>query len=623
MQNAETIQEIIREKGRRRSPLKRAYGLLYNPDLYLAAYGKLYRNKGATTPGVTGETVDGMSLDKIKAIIELIRYERYRWSPAKRVYIPKANGKKRPLGLPPWSDKLLQEVLRMILEAYYEPRFSDLSHGFRPERGCHTALREIYEQWKGTCWFIEGDIRGCFDNIDHKILLDILREDIQDERLLRLLSTMLEAGYMEDWVYGKTLSGCPQGGVISPILSNIYLHKLDEFVEKQLLPSWNKGEKRKTYAPHNRLKGRIRYYRKKGNRAMARKLRKVAKTLPTIDPTDPDYRRLRYVRYADDFLLGFCGPKSEAEQIKRELGDFLRRTLKLEMSEAKTLVTHAKTEKARFLGYEVCALMANHFRGRDGRRTINGQIGLRVPREVVERKSKPYMQRGKPVHRAEMINDSDYQIIEIFQSEYRGLVNYWRLAYNLSDMGKLRWIMQQSLVKTLAAKHKTTKTKIYKKYRAKVTVNGRKYKALQVTVTRQGKEPLIATWGGISLARDTKATINDRPKRLWNSRTELVQRMLANECEWCGSRENVQVHHIRGLRDLKQYRSREVPAWKLLMSARRRKTMVVCRECHEDIEHGLPMRNKPSGIGFMHNPRGGVRKRSRTEITVSRAVCAE
>ncbi|WP_237050590.1 reverse transcriptase/maturase family protein [Microvirga ossetica] len=193
------------------------------------------------TPGVTAETVDAMSLEKIDRIIGTLRREAYRWSPVKRICIPKKSGKKRPLGLPPWSDKLVQEVIRLLLDAYYKPRFSDHSHGFRQGRGCHTALREITQKWRGVKWFIEGDIKGCFDNICHEVLLETLSETVRDNRLLRLVSNMLKAGYMEDWRYNATLSGSPQGSVLSPLLSNIYLDKLDRFVEENLLPIYNRG----------------------------------------------------------------------------------------------------------------------------------------------------------------------------------------------------------------------------------------------------------------------------------------------------------------------------------------------------------------------------------------------
>jgi group II intron reverse transcriptase/maturase len=245
MRDAKTVLEIVHERGKRGLPLEDVYRMLYNPHLYMLAYGRLYRNKGAMTPGMTAETVDGMTLEKIRLIIESIRHEQYRWTPVKRVYIPKKNGKKRPLGMPTWSDKLVQEVMRLILEAYYEPQFSNHSHGFRPNRGCHTALTAIERPWTGTVWFIEGDIKGCFDNIDHEVLLTIIAEKIHDNRFLRLLSYMFKAGYEEKWTYHATYSGTPQGGVISPILSNIYLDGLDKFVETELLPTYNKGRRRR------------------------------------------------------------------------------------------------------------------------------------------------------------------------------------------------------------------------------------------------------------------------------------------------------------------------------------------------------------------------------------------
>jgi hypothetical protein len=216
MRDAERILAVLRERGQRGLPVERLCRLLFQRDLYLVAYAKLYRNAGAMTPGVTAETVDGMSLAKIDAIIAALRSEAYRWTPARRTYIPKANGKLRPLGVPTWSDKLLQEVVRLLLDAYYEPQFSRRSHGFRPGRGCHTALQDVVRQGKGTKWFIEGDIAACFDRIDHEVLLNIVREKVHDGRFVRLLAGLLEAGHLEEWRFHATLSGTPQGGELTP-----------------------------------------------------------------------------------------------------------------------------------------------------------------------------------------------------------------------------------------------------------------------------------------------------------------------------------------------------------------------------------------------------------------------
>ena len=216
MRDAETVLGSIRDRGQRGLILEDVYRQLFNPSLYLRAYGRIYRNDGALTPGATAETVDGMSQEKVAAIIEQLRSERHRGTPVRRVYIPKANGKMRPLGVPTWGNKLLQEVIRSLLEAYFEPQFSPLSHGFRPGRGCHTALTQIRQTWIGTKWFIEGDIKGFFDNIDHPVLLSTLREKVHDERFVRLVNELLEAGYLEDWSSRPTHSGAPQGGIVTP-----------------------------------------------------------------------------------------------------------------------------------------------------------------------------------------------------------------------------------------------------------------------------------------------------------------------------------------------------------------------------------------------------------------------
>jgi group II intron reverse transcriptase/maturase len=602
MQEAEAYLELVHERGKKGLPIERVYRQLFNPSLYLKAYGKIYRNAGAMTQGVTEETVDGMSMEKIETIIEAMRYEKYQWTPSKRVYIPKKNGKKRPLGIPPWSDKLVQEVLRTVLEAYYEPQFSEHSHGFRPERGCHTALREIYYDWKGVNWFIEGDISACFDRLDHELILKTLEEKVHDGRIIQLVKNMLDAGYMEDWKLNETLSGTPQGGVISPLLANILLDKLDKFVGENLIPKYTRGKLRGDEKSYTRLANQAKKARAKGNTEKANALKKQYQKMPSKDPNDPNYRRLKYVRYADDFLLGFSGPKEEAEEIKQAIKEFLQEQLKLELSEAKTLITNAKSEKARFLGYEIHIAQEDGVRvweERNGRpinrRRINGTVIFEIPMEVKIAYTKRYMKNGKPTHRAELVKDSEYDIVTRYQLEYRGIANYYKLAKNLHTLNHLKWVMQISLTKTLAHKLKISVTKVYEKYRAKMTVENQTYEGLQIAVPREGKEPLIATWGGIPLKWDIKATLEDKPKKLPYGRTELVKRLLAEKCEHCGTTTDpLEVHHIRKLSDLKQYDGREKPAWVQFMSKRKRKTMVLCRPCHLDVTHGRPMTRQKS-----------------------------
>jgi len=596
MQSAATYLELVRERGKKGLPLERVYRQLFNRDLFLMAYGKIYRNKGAMTHGVTDETPDGMSLAKIDAIIEALRDERYQWLPARRTYIPKKNGKKRPLGMPVWSDKLLQEVLRLILEAYYEPQFSERSHGFRPERGCHTALREIYYKWVGTAWFIEGDISQCFDKLDHELLLSRLGEQIQDGRFTRLMRELFDAGYMEDWDFNQTLSGVPQGGIVSPILANILLDKLDKFVETELVPKYTKGDKRRANPEYAKLiNGSVRY-RKQGNTEKAEELRSKAQTVPSRDVNDPDYRRLKYVRYADDFLVGFNGPKSEAEEIKQALRTFLRDELKLELSEEKTLVTNARSGAARFLGYEVTTLQEDRKRsmtrkGRD-RRSANGRIGLRIPQDKLDEKCQRYKQGGKVVHRAELMIESDYTIVMTYQLEYRGIANYYRLAYNMTRLNKLKRVMEISLRKTLAAKHRISAAQVGKKYRNEIMIEGKKYVVLQAQLPRKEKEPLTATWGGIPLKWDIKATLEERPPKMHPGHSELERRLLTGTCEYCGSTEDVEMHHVRAMKYLHEYPGRPKPEWVKRMIALKRKTIPLCQTCHDDLHAGRPMRRQ-------------------------------
>lgn len=589
MRDAHAILAIIHERGRKGLPLERVYRHLFNRDLYLMAYGKIYRNSGAMTLGSTSETVDEMSLAKIDAIIEAVRYERYRWTPTRRVYIEKKNStKKRPLSMPTWSDKLLQEVIRLILESYFEPQFSNCSHGFRKDRGCHTALQEIDSNWTGTTWFVEGDIKACFDSLNHTLLLEELAKHIHDGRFLRLIHGLLRAGYLEHWKYNATLSGAPQGGIASPILSNIYLSKLDAYVEGTLKPAYTKGNRRKANLEYKRLLYRFTELRKKGRFEEAKQARKLVQQLPSVMTSDPNYRRLRYVRYADDWLIGFTGPKEEAEEIKNRIKTFLQDELKLELSEEKTLITHARTQAARFLGYEISTMQEDTYRFQK-KRSGNGKIEMKIPRDILKKKCQRYLKNGKPTHRKELTIDTVYTILSSYQAQYRGLVEYYRLANNLHTLNQLKWIMEQSLTRTLASKLKMSVTKVRGKYQTPLMVDGKPYQVLQVMVLREGKRPLAAQWGGISLKRKPHAILNDQPPMIWSGRAELEKRLLADTCELCGSHERINIHHIRALKDLNQEGRREKPRWIQLMAARRRKTLVVCWSCHRNIHKGQPV----------------------------------
>lgn len=548
MQSAETVLSVLCERGRRGLPCDELYRQLFNPQLYLLAYGRIYANQGAMTPGVTQETVDGMSQAKIGRIIGAMRHERYRSRPVRRVRIPKKNGTTRPLGLPTWSDKLVGEVIWLRMEAYCEPTFSDRSHGFRPGRGCHTASREIAHTWTGTAWFIEGDIADCFGSLDHDMMIETLSEKIHDNRFLRLVRNMLEAGYLEDWTWGATLSGAPQGGVASPILSSIYLHKLDEFVETVLIPEYTRGERRARNPAYLELQNWLAKARRRGDRAEARSCGGKWFDLPSSDPDDPGHRRLRYCRYADDHLLGFAGPKAEAEEIKQRLAQFLRDELKLELSHDKTLITHARTGAARFLGYEI-TVQHNSSKFTRRRRAVNGQVALRVPLEVIKAKCAPYLQRGKPAKQAVLTNGDDYTIVSTFGAIYRGIVQYYLPAGDVHRLHRLRWVMETSMLKTLAGKHRSSVSKMAAKHKATVQTPHGPRTCFEARIERDGRQPPVARFGGIPLHRQKSATLVDRqPTRVDYPHKELITRLLADTCEICRQTGSVEVHHVRARR---------------------------------------------------------------------------
>jgi group II intron reverse transcriptase/maturase len=588
MRTAETILNIIQDRGKRKLPLDDVYRQLYNPDMYLRSYAKLYPNDGAMTPGMTEETVDGWSMEKVAAIIVAIRDERWQWTPVKRVLIDKPKGGKRPLGLPVWSDKVVQDIIRSILEAYYEPQFSKHSHGFRPKRGCHTALKEIDEVWQGTKWLIEGDIKGCFDNIDHTLLMNILRENIHDNRFLRLIEGALKAGYCEEWKYHPSLSGSPQGGIVSPILSNIYIDRLDRFVQNTVIPEYTRGTRRKEGEEYRRLHSLSTYYRNTGRIERAEELRKAMQQYPSVDPNDEEYRRLRYVRYADDFLLGYAGTLAEATEIKEKIAAFLRTQLNLTLSADKTLITHASTGRARFLGYEIGTMYCQTKFDKLRKRAVNGKIGLYIPEDVLQKKRQRYLRDGKVHHRTELMNDSEYDIIIRYQAEYRGLVQYYTLAQNRCRLGYVGFTMEISLLKTLASKGRTTFAKTLKRLKSTTQSPHGPRTCLKLTIERAGQRPLVAIFGGLSLRRKQTAIKDQVLMPYIRRRSEIVERLLNNTCEVCGSKEHIQMHHVRHLADLNKKGRREKPLWMKIMIARKRKSIPLCKRCHDDVHFNRP-----------------------------------
>jgi group II intron reverse transcriptase/maturase len=471
------------------------YRLLYNPSLYVMAYERLKSKPGNMTPGADGQTLDGFSLEAIEATIALMRTEQYRPTPVRRTYIPKASGKWRPLGVPSPRDKIVQECVRLILESIYEPMFHDQSHGFRPGRSCHTALESLRRNWVGTKWVLKIDISECFERVDHSRLLDILREKIADDRFINLIRKFLTAGYLENWVYHRTHSGTPQGSVISPILTNVYLSKLDGKLAA-LSEQYSQGERRKQNSQRIALMKARKYVLEQGEADpscrvdLQRNLRMLNQQIlrtPAAAYYDPAYARVKFLRYADDVAVGIIGPKMLAEHLQEEIATFLWEELRLELNREKTQVIHLPTEKGRFLGSEFKAA-SSRLRRRNLRctgsphnvvqtiRTNTGNIQLLVPLRDLFKKLTKYMAKGKPAHLSGLVNQPIEHIIEHYNGVMRGWYNYYQLAENVSRLNYARYVLPYSLAKTLARKERLTVAKVFRKYGKHITFtkpNGR------------------------------------------------------------------------------------------------------------------------------------------------------
>ncbi|MEQ2990140.1 reverse transcriptase domain-containing protein [Alistipes shahii] len=593
MRSPERVLNSLNEHSKDSSyKFERLYRILFNEELFYVAYQKIASNGGSTTKGSDGRSIDEMSLARIETLIASLKDESYQPHPSRRVHIPKKNGKTRPLGIPAFEDKLVQEVVRMILEAIYEGHFETTSHGFRPKRSCHTALLHIQKTFSGAKWFIEGDIKGFFDNIDHDVLVGILRERISDDRFIRLIRKFLKAGYVEDWTFHNTYSGMPQGGIVSPILANIYLDKLDKYV-KEYIRHFDMGTKRRPGKESNDLanerKRTVRKLKKikdgTEKAALVARLKAIEQeraAFPSGDEMDGSYRRLKYIRYADDFILGIIGSKEDALRIKEDIKSFLSESLALELSEEKTLITHTG-KSAKFLGYEITVTRNNHQR-RDVqgrlRRTYGKRVRLNVSMATLRDKLLEYgameikLRNGKeiwkPKCRSGLIFNDDLEILDRYNRETVGFCNYYLIANNCVVLHNFRYIMEYSMYKTFAGKYRSTVRKINKKYRLNKLFTV-KYEQKGVIKSR--------TFYKTSFKRRTTAfngSCDIEPYSIADvSRTNLTDRLKAEKCELCGATGKLIMHHVRNLKDLKGKES-----WKRLMSARKRKTIALCPSCH-------------------------------------------
>ena len=599
MRNPENVlNSLSKHSGNLNYKFERLYRVLFNEEMFYVAYQNIYSKTGNMTAGADGKTIDGMSIDRVEQLIGSLKNETYQPNPSKRTYIPKKNGKKRPLGIPSFDDKLVQEVVRMILEAIYEGSFEHTSHGFRPKRSCHTALIDIQKTFTAVKWFIEGDIKGFFDNINHDVLINILRERIADERFLRLIRKILNAGYVEDWVFHRTYSGTPQGGIISPILANIYLDKFDKYI-KEYAAKFRKGDRRSINPEYWRLNNKKNWLKKKLQKTSDEQIRKsylyeiaqLSKQMlstPHKDAMDADFRRMQYVRYADDFLISVIGSKSECETIKADITQFMREQLKLELSDEKTLITHAQ-DKAKFLGYEIFIRKSDAVkRNKDGvlKRDFNGAVVLTLNSAVIQKKLTEYNALevrnidGKDIWwskpRRYMTPMKPEDILAQYNAETRGLYNYYSLAANVSkECASFAFIMKMSMFKTLGWKLNTSARKVRQKYQ--------KDKDFVIPYNdAKGKQKYRVFYNEGFKKRNAQFDVDyDKlPQTMYVPYPSLVERLKDGRCELCGKEGKVVMHHVRTLTKLKGNNE-----WEKLMLKRHRKTLVVCEDCNSMIQN--------------------------------------
>ena len=604
MRNPVWILKSLEEKACDRDyRYERLYRNLYNPDFYLLAYQNIAKSQGSMTPGADGMTLDGMDEARINRIIASLKDHSYKPNPARREYIAKKNStKKRPLGIPSTDDKLVQEIIRMILEAIYEPGFSKHSHGFRPKRSCHTALSEIQNTFTGVKWMIEGDIKACFDCFDHHVLIELLRRRIHDEYFISLMWKFLKAGYMEQWVYHTTYSGTPQGSGMSPILANIYLSELDNFMEQYKVKFNVGGKDRRETKEYSRINGTHERLRKKYRRlkdtlpveerkALAKQLRSVQLQklqTPLYPVKDDAYKRLQYNRYADDFVVGIIGSKEDAEKARSEIKLFLQDRLRLTLSEEKTKITHS-AEEIRYLGYDISVLRDMSFT-----RTANGQlqrlwygrVKLSMPHEKWFDKLLEYRafrilkdengkERWRTLHRGNLTSRPDIEIISKFNSEIRGIYNFYRMAQNVSTLDKFYNIMKSSMFKTFANKYRTTVNKIKKAY----IKDGTFCVDYQ---SKDGEKRCELYHDGFARKKDDMlAYVDILPQyKKYDKPNSLAGRLKSKTCELCGEKsEHLIMHHVKRLKDL----SESIPSEKLMME-KSRKSLALCADCFKKVQ---------------------------------------
>ena len=611
--------EDLRNRAARHKPVQNIYSLLLEEDLHILAYEKLKSSPGNMTPGIDQITLDGYSKCVLQKTIQSLKDHTFRFKPSRRIYIPKPNGSKRPLGIPSPRDKIVQQVMHMILEAIYEPPekekqkqgshslqkkdqstpsapldFSEASHAFRRGRGTHTALKTI-ASWSGIRWFLEGDIEKFFDTIDHSLLESLLKKRIKDQAFNDLYWKAVKAGYVEMGKFQEGMLGVPQGGILSPILSNIYLHEFDIWMDSEVRKSLESGKTSMPSKEYLVLHSKFHtLYRKQEKGELSHeettRLQQAIKQRARTASTKAGYGyRIYYVRYADDFLIGVNGTQHQALQIKQQIQHFFQERLKLTLHWEKTKITHAKDGRAHFLGAEIYRPSSRTGDSKKIRKTIGTRrfksrisgtrLALNAPiKKLVEKLAKQGIcviqdySAGKiiPQGKTSWINLSSYDIILRYRSLLNNILNYYSFAHNYSRLNWIQFLIQHSAAKLLARKLKLhSRSRAFHKFGFQLEIKqteGQRVKSIQLGCRK-------------SLKATKKFRINmpEPLQSVYYSRRSRT--LLFKECILCGSNDQVEMHHIRSLKG-------KSTGFLTVMQAINRKQIPVCRQCHMKIHRG-------------------------------------
>lgn len=556
--------------------------IVSNINILKLAYNNIKSKSGVNTPGSDKETLDGLTENWFINIQKEINTGGFKFKPSRRIDIPKTNGKIRTLGIPSPRDKIIQEAMKLVLEAIYEPTFLECSHGFRPGKGCHTAINYLKMKNGERKWFIEGDISKCFDTFDQKLLVNFLLKRIKDQVFMDLIHKALKAGYIDfNNIFHNTEIGTPQGSIISPILCNIYLHKFDEWV-MNYIKSFDKGTRRKANPEHHKIVRKL-----KGTElAKANKeLRK--KKIPVTQPNDKTYKRLSYVRYADDFLIGVIGSYQDCTKIKIDINEFLKTNLNLNLNLEKTSITNASKNRAKFLGFEIHITPINKrvILVRDNKegvpikvqQTSRPQISAPVSKIVEKLKERNYCRgnNNNPTRVGRLIHSTNSQIVNHFRVLWLGIANYYSICSNFAALNQVYYILLYSCVLTLASKLRLkTKRKVLKKFGKNIKIKNEKGKILAYFPSWEKPELNRKTW---------METIS--PVNLIDKLSKFTYRTIDqfNEpCKLCGAIENIEMHHIKHLR-----KNKNKDYLTQTMININRKQVPLCKNCHIKIHKGL------------------------------------